>query len=65
MSAPASPARSPGEVPTTPLLNSPVSKSTRTVAIIKNHALNHRFDIELRISEAGFEVSPFRVQRIG
>jgi hypothetical protein len=30
---------------------------TRTVAIIKNHALQHRFDIEARISEAGFEVS--------
>jgi hypothetical protein len=30
---------------------------TRTVAIIKHHALEHRFDIEARITEAGFEVS--------
>jgi len=30
---------------------------TRTVAIIKTHALNHRFDIERRIQEASFEVS--------
>ncbi|KZT73714.1 nucleoside diphosphate kinase, partial [Daedalea quercina L-15889] len=29
---------------------------TRTVAIIKPHALPHRFDIEHRISEAGFEI---------
>jgi hypothetical protein len=29
---------------------------TRTVAIIKNHALEHRFDIEHRIQEAKFEV---------
>jgi len=32
------------------------TKMTRTVAIIKPHALQHRFDIEQRISEAGFEV---------
>jgi hypothetical protein len=31
---------------------------TRTVAIIKNHALESRFDIESRITEAGFEVTP-------
>ncbi len=30
---------------------------TRTVAIIKTHALNHRFEIERRIQEASFEVS--------
>ncbi|KAJ7459868.1 hypothetical protein FB451DRAFT_563301 [Mycena latifolia] len=30
--------------------------STRTVAIIKNHALVHRFDIERRIQEASFEI---------
>ncbi|KAJ7134627.1 hypothetical protein C8R44DRAFT_771023 [Mycena epipterygia] len=30
--------------------------STRTVAIIKNHALGHRFDIERRIQEASFEI---------
>lgn len=35
----------------------PASVSTRTVAIIKNHALQHRFDIEPRILEANFEVS--------
>ena len=29
---------------------------TRTVAIIKTHALNHRFDIERKIQEASFEV---------
>jgi len=29
---------------------------TRTVAIIKTHALPHRFDIERRIQEASFEV---------
>lgn len=29
---------------------------SRTVAIIKNHALHHRFDIERRIQEASFEV---------
>jgi hypothetical protein len=29
---------------------------TRTVAIIKTHALSHRFEIERRIQEAHFEV---------
>jgi hypothetical protein len=29
---------------------------TRTVAIIKTHALKHRFEIERRIQEASFEV---------
>ncbi|KAH9854639.1 hypothetical protein C2E23DRAFT_59143 [Lenzites betulinus] len=51
MSAPSSPTQTPGEI-----LASPSSPPTRTVAIIKNHALNHRFDIELRISDAGFEI---------
>ncbi|KAI0354916.1 hypothetical protein OH77DRAFT_371468 [Trametes cingulata] len=37
-------------------VSSPLSAPTRTVAIIKHHALNHRFDIELRISDAGFEI---------
>lgn len=48
------------EAPSTPV---PPSRSTsyslpptRTVAIIKAHAMDHRFDIEQRISEAGFEV---------
>ena len=30
--------------------------TTRAVAIIKNHALQHRLSIEPRIYEAGFEV---------
>jgi len=34
----------------------PAVISTRTVAIIKNHALAHRFDIEPRILEASFEI---------
>ncbi|KAF9817301.1 hypothetical protein IEO21_03561 [Rhodonia placenta] len=48
------------EAPSTPV---PPSRSTsyslpptRTVAIIKAHAMDHRFDIEQRISEAGFEI---------
>ncbi|ESK90481.1 thioredoxin domain-containing protein 6 [Moniliophthora roreri MCA 2997] len=32
------------------------SQKTRTVAIIKNHALAHRLDIEPRIVEANFEI---------
>ncbi|KAF9444765.1 hypothetical protein P691DRAFT_307224 [Macrolepiota fuliginosa MF-IS2] len=39
--------------------SSPMARSvpvTRTVAIIKNHALRHRFDIEPRIQEASFEI---------
>ncbi|KAI0702300.1 hypothetical protein BC835DRAFT_1220002, partial [Cytidiella melzeri] len=36
--------------------SSPGAKVSRTVAIIKSHALDHRFDIEQRISEAGFEI---------
>ncbi|KAI0036437.1 hypothetical protein K488DRAFT_21710, partial [Vararia minispora EC-137] len=35
---------------------SPRSVPTRTVAIIKPHALEHRFDIEQRITEASFEI---------
>ena len=50
------------EAPATPvpssLTSSPSATLTRTVAIIKPHALSHRFDIEHRISEAGFEVRP-------
>ncbi|KAJ3813283.1 hypothetical protein EV368DRAFT_48698 [Lentinula lateritia] len=34
----------------------PQPKITRTVAIIKHHALEHRFDIESRIQEASFEI---------
>lgn len=33
------------------------TQSTRTVAIIKSHALEHRLDIERRIEAASFEVS--------
>ena len=36
--------------------SSPPGKRTRTVAMIKFHALDNRFDIERRILEAGFEV---------
>ncbi|KAJ7863100.1 hypothetical protein B0H14DRAFT_3444307 [Mycena olivaceomarginata] len=35
---------------------SPPNSVTRTVAIIKHHALNSRFDIERRIQEASFEI---------
>ncbi|KAJ7780691.1 hypothetical protein DFH07DRAFT_793115 [Mycena maculata] len=40
------------------VLQPPVNPNapTRTVAIIKNHALAHRFDIERRIQEASFEI---------
>jgi nucleoside diphosphate kinase len=34
----------------------PATATTRTVAIIKTHALKHRFDIEPRILEASFEI---------
>ncbi|KAJ7250860.1 hypothetical protein B0H12DRAFT_1324180 [Mycena haematopus] len=36
--------------------DSPSNSVTRTVAIIKHHALSHRFDIERRIQEASFEI---------
>ena len=39
-----------------PSATSATSATTRTVAIIKTHALKHRLDIEPRILEAGFEV---------
>jgi nucleoside diphosphate kinase len=38
--------------PTSPLVNA----ATRTVAIIKPHAVDHRFEIEHRITEAKFEI---------
>ncbi|KAJ7044133.1 hypothetical protein C8F04DRAFT_690122 [Mycena alexandri] len=50
-----SPPLSPDYVPGTEAQPS-ANSSTRTVAIIKNHALNHRFDIERRIQEASFEI---------
>jgi hypothetical protein len=43
--------------PAAVLNSSSSSPPSRTVAIIKPHALEHRFNIESRISEAGFEVS--------
>ncbi|KAF8476558.1 hypothetical protein DFH94DRAFT_694681 [Russula ochroleuca] len=39
--------------PTSPLVS---SQATRTVAIIKPHAVDHRFEIEHRITEAKFEI---------
>ncbi|KAF8523211.1 hypothetical protein JB92DRAFT_2705493 [Gautieria morchelliformis] len=39
---------------------SPASFPTRTVAIIKPHALSHRLDIERRITESGFEIAKER-----
>ncbi|RXW25353.1 hypothetical protein EST38_g495 [Candolleomyces aberdarensis] len=36
--------------------SSPKTAITRTVAFIKYHALDHRFDIERRIQEASFEI---------
>ncbi|CCM00649.1 uncharacterized protein FIBRA_02687 [Fibroporia radiculosa] len=45
------------DAPSTPIPTSTsLSLPTRTVAIIKPHALNNRFDIEQRITEAGFEI---------
>jgi len=41
----------------TPTPTSPSVAPTRTVAIIKPHAIDHRFEIEHRISEAKFEVT--------
>ncbi|KAF5369338.1 hypothetical protein D9758_002730 [Tetrapyrgos nigripes] len=52
MAAPSSPSVPSSDVPSTPQQ----PKVTRTVAIIKNHALSHRFDIEPRIQEASFEI---------
>lgn len=40
------------------IVGTPTStKITRTVAIIKHHALSHRFEVERRIQESSFEVS--------
>ena len=43
----------------TPTPDEPRMRITRTVAIIKNHALKYRLTIERRIEEAGFEVRSF------
>lgn len=40
----------------TPTSDEPRMRITRTVAIIKSHALEHRLTIERRIEEAGFEI---------
>ncbi|TFK52424.1 hypothetical protein OE88DRAFT_1795516 [Heliocybe sulcata] len=48
---PPTPSRELDSVPT-----SPIGYPTRTVAIIKNHALEHRLEIEPRILEASFEI---------
>lgn len=53
MSVPSSPVQHESPVEELP---SPAAKRTRTVAIVKNHALDHRFDIEMKMTEAGFEV---------
>lgn len=50
------PPQFPPEVEYDELAQAPAANSTRTVAIIKNHALNNRFDIEPRILEANFEI---------
>ncbi|KAF8903148.1 hypothetical protein CPB84DRAFT_1845973 [Gymnopilus junonius] len=47
--------RTPGPVQVSSSTSS-LSSITRTVAIIKPHALAHRFDIERRIQEASFEI---------
>ncbi|KAH9980204.1 hypothetical protein BGW80DRAFT_1454717 [Lactifluus volemus] len=48
--------RSPLLNSSTPIPGSPLVSSTRTVAIIKPHALDHRFEIEHKITEAKFEI---------
>jgi hypothetical protein len=53
-SSPTPPAHSEQD-PTSPA-EDPPHVISRTVAIIKTHALDHRLDIEPRIYEAGFEV---------
>ena len=60
MSAPPSPVLS--ETHLEDMLASPVDTSARTVAMIKTHALEHRFEIESRIVEAGFEVRSYSCQ---
>lgn len=55
--SPTSPRPPPSATLLTSPPKSPMALPTRTVAILKNHALDHRFDIEARITEAQFEVS--------
>lgn len=55
MAVPSSPTHFAAQVDNA-VLHSSALPRTRTVAIVKNHALHHRLDIEPRISEAGFEV---------
>lgn len=59
MSVPSSPTRFATQDGLASLLSS--LPRTRTVAIVKNHALQHRLDIEPRIFEAGFEVREIHV----
>lgn len=47
-------------VPSSPISERDALRSTRTVAIIKSHALNHRLSIESHILDAGFEVNSFK-----
>ncbi|KAJ8080530.1 hypothetical protein AAF712_003070 [Marasmius tenuissimus] len=56
MSATHSPVPLSKDSPATPQPPATPQKLTRTVAIIKHHALTHRFDIEPRIQEASFEI---------
>jgi hypothetical protein len=56
MSSPPSPYQDEGAPESSAPQPAAVTATTRTVAIIKTHALKHRFDIEPRILEAGFEV---------
>ncbi|KAL0570033.1 hypothetical protein V5O48_011931 [Marasmius crinis-equi] len=53
---PTSDAPLPNDSPATPQPPATPQKLTRTVAIIKHHALAHRFDLEPRIQEASFEI---------
>lgn len=54
-----------GSYGTPTFVTSPASgQITRTVAIIKNHALAHRFEIEPRILAASFEVLHFYFIRV-
>jgi nucleoside diphosphate kinase len=56
MSSPPSPYQDEGAPESSAPQPAAVTATTRTVAIIKTHALKHRFDIEPRILEAGFEI---------
>ena len=59
MSVPSSPTHFPAQDGHA-VLTSPPLPRTRTIAIVKNHALPYLLDIEPRISGAGFEVCELR-----